>query len=231
MYRRSPVGMNTLTPGSTRRIAANALSDSPTSTVRPVRARCTVNSLPSNYREWGEPLAVHRSGRVGGESCRTHRVHQRNRSARVHRGTWIRSSDECSDIRRTQLVVGSDGYPAAGILLDLVQEWHSCPSSSEIVQSPRDSAAVTALHHGKYRSDPDSARNKEVRRSSDKRKCIPRPSYVDNHSGFQRLVYLAGAAPALRRSAGRRSDTRVKSSGSPHNEYCRCLPEGRMTSR
>src|SRR3546814_14540571 len=77
------------------------------------------------------------------------------------------------------------------------QEWHSCPSSSEIVQSPRDSAAVTALHHGKYRSDPDSARNKEVRRSSDKRKCIPRPSYVDNHSGFQRLVYLAGATPAL----------------------------------
>lgn len=45
------------TPGSTRRIAANALSDSPTSTVRPVRARCTVNSLPSTTGS-GENLSL-----------------------------------------------------------------------------------------------------------------------------------------------------------------------------
>ena len=182
--------------------------------------------LAVDYREWGEPLrcAPIRSGWRRKVAARTVFIS----GTGPHVYTAAPGSAAATSVPisvGTQLVVGSDGYPAAGILLDLVQEWHSCPSSSEIIQTPRDCAAVTALHHGKYRSDPDSARNKRydgaVTKGNAFRGLVRRQPFRVSATRVSR-----GSHPRPRRSAGRRSDTRSSRRGLRTTNTVVAFPRG-----
>ena len=156
------------------------------------------------------------------------RGQQRLGSAAVDLGVGLRPSEQAVEVEQAVFVLRPDRDPVA-VGREFVEEGHRGPLPAAVDQLPVGAGGLGGADHRQHRGDADAAGDEQVARRVDEREVVAWPADPDDVAGVQLVVHVQRPAAAVRVTQDAEPPG-VRSSGSPHSEYCRVAAPSRIRS-